>query len=205
MKICKFFSGLLMTLFPMVICQGQEPATPTAKKAGEDKTEIYSDNLVMVSGEKGNHFLFTGNVEVHATNMVATCQRLEVYSGKEKQQKTKAPAPVTEKEKKGSIGKIEKILAMGSVRIVQQERVATAGKAEIYPQEGRVVLLESPIVTDKQGKLEGFRITLLQGEQKVLVEKGPGQRPKITLPQIPDLGIGGNKKEPSGGKVNKDN
>ena len=68
------------------------------------------------------------------------------------------------------------------------------GKAEIYPQEGKVILLDSPVVTDPQGSLAGYRITLLQGEQKVLVEKGPGQRPKITLPEIPDLGIDGKKK-----------
>jgi len=69
-------------------------------------------------------------------------------------------------------------------------------EAEIYPQEGRVVLLDSPVVTNKDGILTGWKITLLQGEQKVLVESNPnGGRTRITLPQIQDLGVDGKKKK----------
>jgi lipopolysaccharide export system protein LptA len=171
-----------------------EPALDlTEQKALEPKTEILSDQLEMVSGEKENHFLFTGNVEVRATNMVATCEKLEVYAGKDKTQKV-----VTEPPKPGTppIGKIEKIVAIGNVRIIQQARIATSGKAEIYPQIGKVVMMDSPVVTNKDGILTGWRITLFQGEQKVLVESDPkGGRTKITLPQIDDLGVTGNKKK----------
>ena len=31
----------------------------------------------MVSREKDNHFLLTGNVEIRATNMIATCEQLK--------------------------------------------------------------------------------------------------------------------------------
>jgi len=184
-----------MLLTAWAVCEGQvsaPPAEPKAENGGE--TEIFSDNLVMVSREKDNYFLFTGNVEIHATNMVATCERLEVYASKDAEPSPEKKQDKEKKKEKAPIGKIERIMAIGKVRLIQQDRVATAGKAEIYPQEGRVVLLESPVVTDKQGTLTGYRITLLQGEQKVTVESGAGQRPKITLPQIPDLGIDGKKK-----------
>jgi lipopolysaccharide export system protein LptA len=177
----------------------QKPAihTPaldlTEQRALEPKTEIFSDKLTMVSGEKDNHFLFTGNVEVRATNMVATCEKLEVYSGKDNS--NKAP---TEPPKPGTppIGKIERIVAIGNVRVIQDARIATAGRAEIFPQVGKVVLSQSPVVTNKDGVLKGYRITLYQGEQKVEVESDPNRvrRPSIILPQIPDLGAGGNKK-----------
>jgi len=171
-----------------------EPALDlTEQEALEPKTEILSDQLEMISGEKENHFLFTGNVEVRATNMVATCEKLEVYAGKDKTKKV-----VNEPPKPGTppIGKIERIVAIGNVRIIQQQRIATSGKAEIYPQEGRVVLLDSPVVTNKDGILTGWKITLLQGEQKVLVESNPnGGRTRITLPQIQDLGVDGKKKK----------
>ena len=178
---------------------GSKPAihTPaldlTEQRALEPKTEIFSDKLTMVSGDKDNHFLFTGNVEVRATNMVATCEKLEVYAGKDTSNKSP-----TEPPKPGSppIGKIDRIVAIGNVRVIQDARIATAGKAEIFPQIGKVVLMESPVVTNKDGVLTGWRITLYQGEQKVEVESDPNRkrRPSIVLPQIPDLGANGNKK-----------
>jgi lipopolysaccharide export system protein LptA len=159
-------------------------------KPQNGNTEITGDEFEMVSREKENYFLFTGNVEIRATNKVATCDRLDVYTSKtDDQQKSK--------EEKASIGKIKKILAIGNVRLVQEGRVATAGKAEILPQVGKVVLMDPPKVTSKDGVLVGYRIILLQGdqgEQKALIEKGPGQRPTLILPKIPDPGIGVKKK-----------
>ena len=200
MRRSSFFNPLLFSVcavaLPLVGGQKStihEPALDlTDQKALEPKTEIFSDKLVMVSGEKDNHFLFTGNVEVRATNMVATCEKLEVYADKDK-----APKAVTEPPKPGTppIGKIERIVALGNVRIIQQARIATAGRAEIHPQVGKVILMDSPVVTNKDGILTGWRITLYQGEQKVEVESDPNRarRPSITLPQIPDLGVGGRK------------
>ena len=193
---------LLLALCPAGIAQEEEAKN---KEQPAEKTEIFSDNLVMVSREKDNHFLLTGNVEIRATNMIATCEQLEVFAGKQETLVGTPPektvidntTPSKEKNNQAPIGKIEKIFASGKVRLIQKDRIATAGKAEIYPQEGKVILLDSPVVTDPQGSLAGYRITLLQGEQKVLVEKGPGQRPKNTLPEIPDLGIDGKKKTKS--------
>ena len=187
MKTLNYFKSFILLMAPVFICKGQETTTEQQTKPQNGNTEITGDEFEMISREKENYFLFSGNVEIRATNMVATCDRLEVYTSKTNPSKTddeKKP-----KEEKASIGKIEKILAIGNVRLVQEERVATAGKAEILPQTGKVVLTDSPKVTSKDGVLVGYRITLLQGEQKVSVEKGPGQRPALTLPKIPDLGI----------------
>ncbi len=204
MNLSSYFKTFCILLFLYDVSYSQERAE---KDDSPGKTEIFGDNLVMVSREKDNHFLLTGNVEIRATNMIATCEQLEVFAGKQETSEKKAlgtttektvidnTTPSKEKNNQAPIGKIEKIFASGKVRLVQKDRIATAGKAEIYPQEGKVILLDSPVVTDPQGSLAGYRITLLQGEQKVLVEKGPGQRPKITLPKIPDLGIDGKKKK----------
>jgi len=188
MKTLNYFKSFILLMTPVFICKGQEPTSVQQTKPQNGNTEITGDEFEMISREKENYFLFSGNVEIRATNMMATCNRLEVYTSKTDQSKTDDKQKP--KEEKASIGKIEKILAIGNVRLVQEERVATAGKAEILPQTGKVVLTDSPKVTSKDGVLVGYRITLLQGEQKVSVEKGPGQRPTLTLPKIPDLGIG---------------
>ena len=188
MKTLNYSKSFILLLTAVFICKGQDPTSVQKTKPQNGNTEITGDEFEMVSREKENYFLFTGNVEIRATNMVATCNRLEVYTSKTDQSKTDDKQKPT--EEKASIGKIEKILAIGNVRLVQEERVATAGKAEILPQTGKVVLMDSPKVTSKDGVLAGYRITLLQGEQKALIEKGPGQRPTLILPRIPDLGIG---------------
>ena len=188
MKTLNCFKSFILLVTAVLICKGQEATPVQQTKPQNGNTEITGDEFEMVSREKENYFLFTGNVEIRATNMVATCDRLEVYTSKTDQAKTNEKQKPT--EEKASLGKIEKILASGNVRLVQEKRVATAGKAEILPQTGKVVLMDSPKVTSKDGVLAGYRITLLQGEQKVSVEKGPGQRPTLTLPKIPDLGIG---------------
>jgi lipopolysaccharide export system protein LptA len=188
MKTLNYFKIYILLLIPVFICEGQEPTSVQKTKPQKGNTEITGDEFEMVSREKETYFLFTGNVEIRATNMVATCNRLEVYTSKTDPPKTDDKQKP--KEEKASIGKIEKIVAIGNVRLVQKERVATAGKAEILPQTGKVVLMDSPKVTSKDGVLVGYRITLLQGEQKALIEKGPGQRPTLILPRIPDLGIG---------------
>ena len=125
-----------MLLTAWAICEGQgsaPPAEPKAENGGG--TEIFSDNLVMVSREKDNYFLFTGNVEIHATNMVATCERLEVYASKDAEPSPEKKQDKEKEKEEAPIGKIERIMAIGKVRLIQQDRVATAGKAEIYPQE----------------------------------------------------------------------
>jgi lipopolysaccharide export system protein LptA len=192
MKTLNYFKSFILLLTLLFISKGQGSTSVQQTKPQNGNTEITGDEFEMVSREKENYFLFTGNVEIRATNMVATCNRLEVYTSKTDQSKTDDKQKPT--EEKTSIGKIEKILAIGNVRLVQEERVATAGKAEILPQVGKVVLMDSPKVTSKDGVLVGYRITLLQGEQKVLVERGPVQRPTVILPKIPDLGIGGKQK-----------
>ena len=188
MKTLNYFKSFILLATAILICKGQEATPAQQTNTQNGNTEITGDEFEMVSREKENYFLFTGNVEIRATNMMATCNRLEVYTSKTDQDKTNENQKPTEEN--ASLGKIEKILASGNVRLVQEERVATAGKAEILPQTGKVVLMDSPKVTSKDGVLAGYRITLLQGEQKALIEKGPGQRPTLILPKIPDLGIG---------------
>ena len=46
----------------------------------------------------------------------------------------------------GKYGKFKYLLATGHVRIVQGDRVATCGRAEVFPGDDRIVLTENPVV-----------------------------------------------------------
>lgn len=210
-----------------------QPRPPADKRP---ETVISSDELDMVGGDEANHFYFRGNVKVQATNMLATCDELEVISARQggksdadegskgasatgsaegdgaEGSKAEAVDPkndtslsrqraaagnATEKPDARdaaapNIGSIREIIMRGNVVISQEGRRATAGVAYLYPQEGRVVLADNPLVTDEQGTLSGWRMELYRGERRVRILSNPDekQRTRVTLPALQDLGYG---------------
>ena len=76
---------------------------------------------------------------------------------------------------------IEKIEAVGDVRIVQGERVATGQKGIYLSQEGRVVLTGSPQVHRGADVVTGDEITVFLNEQKSIVKSAEGSRVKAVF------------------------
>jgi lipopolysaccharide export system protein LptA len=97
-------------------------------------------------------------------------------------------------EKGTTLGKHDNfkyMLATGHVKIIQGDRVATCGRADVYPGEDRVVLTENPTVTIAS---EGYsasspRMTLYRGQRRAVLEGEPNQHVHISLPAIKDLGF----------------
>lgn len=167
--------ALALLAAPGFLC-GQDRAESDAQR---EETVITSDRFEMVGGETENYFHFLGNVEVNGTNLHATSDEMEVVSGRQ----------ATESETVGDVGAIKSIVMKGNVVLVQSGRRAEAGRADIYPREGKVVLSENPKVVDSEGTVTGHRMTLYRGERKALVEGIPGgDRPRIQLPGFQDLG-----------------
>jgi lipopolysaccharide export system protein LptA len=91
----------------------------------------------------------------------------------------------------GKYGRFKYMLATGHVRIVQGDRVATCGRAEVFPGEDRVVLTEEPVVRIESEHYEasGPRMVLYRGQRRAVIEGLPGQHVHISLPAIKDLGF----------------
>lgn len=174
----KLISGMLVC---MLTCAAVSPAF-----AGEDedlpRTIVESDALEMNATDDQNFFYFTGNVRVTGTNLGVTCDRLEVVTSRTGESEATI----------GEITAIESIVATGGVEIFQAGRRITAGRAELSPREGLVVLTDQPKIIDGEVEVSGWRITLLKGERKALVEadpeQGQGGRPTVKLDSLPDLG-----------------
>jgi Uncharacterized protein conserved in bacteria len=158
-----------------------ESDSGTKTEAGEEvsavepsPTVIKSRRLELFEEQAASRFEFSKSVEVLATNLVANCERMEVLT--------------KEVDASGSTAELERIDAYDSVRIEQSGRVATAGKATILPEEGKLILEEKAVVEDDRGRVSGHRLTLLQGERRAIVEGGgaDGDRARITLPEIPN-------------------
>lgn len=172
---------LLLALLAGRIALGQETSTPGDDQPQE--TVITSDNLELVGGDTENRFYFTDNVKITGTNLLATCDEMEVIAARS------GPSEKTV----GQMGAIQKILMKGNVVIEQAGRTAMAGQAEILPAEDKVILTENPIVKDSQGTVTGFKMELLKGERKAKVFGDPndaeGGRTKVVLPGFKDLGF----------------
>ena len=91
----------------------------------------------------------------------------------------------------GKYGKFKYLLATGHVRIVQGDRTATCGRAEVFPGEDRIVLTENPVVKIETEHYEasGPRMVLYRGQRRAVIEGTPQERTHITLPAMKDLGF----------------
>lgn len=148
-------------------------------------TVITSRHLEMQGTTEKNYFYFSGDVEVKGTNLQILCDELTVVSLRE------GPSGATI----GSIGAIEEINARGSVEIHQAGRSAYAGRAEVNPKAGTVVLSESPRVVDDEVEVQGYQFVLHRGEKKfesVPDPNAPAEEPSrsvVRLGAMPDLGF----------------
>jgi lipopolysaccharide export system protein LptA len=109
---------------------------------GSQKFEPKADHLSMLP----EHWIWEGNVKVIQGNITLTCDKLiTVFESKE------GPAP---KGGRKSPGNIKSITASGNVKIVQDDRMATAGKAFFDGVNRTITLTDGPRIW--QGRDEGI-------------------------------------------------
>jgi lipopolysaccharide export system protein LptA len=163
------------------------PAAPAAVLAAEaPDTVIVSQSLDMRSTDTETISVFTGNVVVTGNDLRITCDRLEVVS-------------IRIGDKTDTIGRQDKfksLLATGHVHIVQEDREASCGQAQVLPRDDKVILTENPVVIDHSNNsiATGEPLVLLRGERRVT-----GQDVRITLPPVKDLGFNKNAPPPAAG------
>jgi lipopolysaccharide export system protein LptA len=162
-----------------VLAQTPAPAATPALNA--QNTIVTADRLEMKNTGVESHLVFIGNVQLVGTNLTVTCDRVEIYA--EQIPDVRAP------EKKATIGKIgalTRILALGRVKVSQEGRTATAGRAEVMPIEDKIVLSEEPVVvdTETQVTVSGTRMTFFRGDRYGQIEN-----PQVVGPALPNLGF----------------
>ena len=150
-----------------------EAPMPTVQNETE-ATIVTSQLLHMIEEPKQTLFRFNEDVQVTATNLDTTCERLEVIAIEKANATPDAKAALD----------LQRIEAYENVVIKQTGRISTAKKATFLPKEGKVVLEGSAVVKDEQGRAAGHRMTLFQGQGRAIVEGGgvEGERARVTLP-----------------------
>lgn len=170
---------LLALLSPLALALRAADAPPP--------TEITCEGLFeTVSTDTETFSTFKDKVVVTGNNLKLYCDFLKVVAIR----KGDPTATI------GQYGYFKSLVATGNVRIVQGDREATCGRAEVFPGEDRIVLSEDPVVRslDDQYVAAGPRLVLYRGQRRAVIEGTPEERVRITLPAIKDLGFEEEKK-----------
>ena len=182
----------LPLLAALTLARAAEPAAPKPPSAPPVDTVIDSGSAEMVSTDKETTFILRDGVSVTGTNLLMTCAELVVVVRRRGDEKATLGDPKNFKS----------LVATGKVRILQGDREALCERAEIFPSDDRVLLsgAPQPVVRtlDGQYQVTGPKIELLRGERRARIIAEGGERPRITLPPLKDLGFDPNApKEPA--------
>jgi lipopolysaccharide export system protein LptA len=167
---------MLIALFTSIsLCAQEAPATSVVVEYSRATYDFGADQ---------RRVTLDGPVTITTQTLLITCDRAEILSSR----KQPTASPTGSSLSDASLGTIDYILATGNVDIRQMGTRATAGKAEIFPHEQRLVLEDNPRIMDAHGTVSGYRITFFQGKRQIRIDPGEGgQRNRIELNNVRDI------------------
>lgn len=167
----RFCSSLALAGLLPLIGMAQDIVNPMAP----EQTVLEADSLDMRSTATETIAICTGNVVLTGTNMKIACDRLEIRASRGGNREATI----------GEFNGFKYLLAEGNVRLVQGDREASCGRAEVLPEQEKVVLYDDPVVIDRSSDFiaAGSQITLYRGQRSLEVKNA-----KLTGPPIDDLG-----------------
>ena len=165
---------------------GSVPAEGAApqKPGGDVPLRITAARLE--ADQKEGIIIFTGQVKAVHGDATLYADQLWIYLETKPEQPKEAVKPPPEKAEQTPLGdmgaeQIDRIVAKGNVRMVQEDRVATGDEAIYYQDRDEVVLKGNPQLWRAENTLKGERIIFNLKTNKVLVESSPQRRVEALL------------------------
>lgn len=154
----------------------------SAQSVTPQNTVIESEQFDWRSTDTETTAVFTSRVVVTATNLKITCDRLEIVA-------------LRKADPDATIGKVEgfkSMIATGNVRIIQGDREAACGRAEVLPGDNKITLTGQPVVVDHVSNVTvtGDYLEMLRGERQI-----HGKNVRFVGPEVKDLGVDLDKKQ----------
>ncbi|MGA8572615.1 MAG: LptA/OstA family protein [Desulfobaccales bacterium] len=215
---------LLLAVWPGPAA-GAVPGAPPAAKPGEEfPLHIIADKLE--ADQNAGIAIFTGKVKATYEQSILYADQLKVYfipkqagagagagakaNGPKRAAAGAAPGAAAGKPAGGSpldeMGgdQIDHIVAIGNVRYVQEDRVATGQEATYYKNKNEIVLVGNPQVWQKENNLKGERIIFNLTDNTMRAESSPQKRVEANLYPAKQPGAGGPGAVPSAAKPRQD-
>lgn len=167
-----------------------------AAAAPRNNTRIVSEK--MVYDAKKNLVVFEGKVHVTRPTMEIWSDLLTVAledGGK----KAASPGVSSSTDALGiGGGKVDRIIAEKNVRIKQDNKVGTCGRATYFVNEGRIVMEYNPVIVDNDNRISGKVITYDTETGRSLVTGAPDKPVEVLFstegskasPDLPGIGAG---------------
>lgn len=203
----RFIFFLLLALLAFLAPAAGGAAPP---KAPADEFPLHISAARLEADQQERVVVFTGQVKADYGDSTLYADQLRVYFKPKTAPAPGAPAAPAAKEAGsqsplGDLGgnQIDRIVAQGQVKFVQEDRVATGQEAIYYKDRDEVVLRGNPQLWQAENTLKGERIIFNLKTNKVLVESSPQKRVEAHLyPATPKSG--GKATLPLGSKARKD-
>lgn len=161
----------------------------TDKNGKTTPVHVTSDHLTYSDSERKAHY--QGSVVAQSVDMTMTCEQMDVFFAPRSVQAVegRASAPVlgpsAAESHTGTAGqaqaKLEKIIASGSVLIMQPSRRATGDQLVYTASDDKFVMTGGPpaLFDADHGKTTGASLTLYRNDNRVVVEGDKGS-PAVT-------------------------
>jgi len=158
-----------MLLLLLVCLPGVQPAMaapqlspgPSAKRdRSSEPINIKADELK--ADNKGKTAIFIGRVVARQEDVTIYSDKLIIYYGEQEEQ-------------------VDKIEAIGSVRILQTNRIGTGGHALYENKEGKITLTINPRVTQDKDSVAGNVIVYYLDEDRSVVTGGANARVEAVI------------------------
>ena len=174
-------AGLLVMCW--AVSAAAEGAAPK-KEEGEIPLRITAARLE--ADKLKGVIIFSGQVKAVYGDSTLYADQLWIYLEAKPEPPKGAPKPPPEPPEQSPLGnmgaeQIDRIVAKGNVRMVQEDRVATGDEAIYYKKRDEVVLTGNPQVWRAENTLKGERIIFNLKTNKVLVESSPNRRVEALL------------------------
>ena len=161
--------AFLLCLFILLVFAPAAVAAPAPKG---NSTRIVSEKMTYDAGK--NQVVFEGKVHVTRPTMEIWSELLTVIlddSGK------KTASSNTNALGVGG-GKVDKIIAEKSVRIKQDNKLGTCGKATYFLAQGKIDMEYNPVIVDGDNRISGKVITYYTETGRSVVTSDP-QKPVV--------------------------
>ena len=162
------------------------PAEGAAPKKPSGDVPLRITAARLEADQKEGVIIFSGQVKAIYSDSTLYADQLRVYFKPKPETPKGAAKPPQEKVDQSPLGdlgaeKIDRIVAKGNVRMVQEDRVATGDEAIYYKDRDEVVLRGNPQLWRAENTLKGERIIFNLATNKVLVESSPQRRVEALL------------------------